>query len=404
MADTAGATRRSYVLLGAASVCYVCMTFAWFSFPAYLATIIEEVGLTGTQAGVVAGAVPLTYIPVALFSGLLVDRVGPARSLGVGLAVIGVAQAARSLGDGFPALLALTLLLGLGGTGVTFALPKLVSELFPPAETGFPSAVYLVAAQGGIAGAFAVGRPVLGPLLGGWRPLFLWSGLVTVGYAAVWLAVTRAVPVRRPDGRDDDGGFTRDSLRTDLRAVLSHPGLRRVVVVGTMYLFVVHGMQGWLPTILESRGLSPALAGRTTGLLVAANVAGVLLVPTVADRYDVRREAVVLCGAAAALGAAAVTVGAVGAATVAGVVAAGASAGGLSALVRAIPPDMEGIGPRLTGAAVGFVYAVGEIGGFLGPVVVGTARDLTGGYGPGLAALGAAGLVVAVVGYGMYDV
>jgi len=388
-------TRRSYALTLAAGLTYTGLTFCWFTLPAYLPTITRELGLSGTEAGVVAGAVPLTYVPLSILSGLAVDRLGAGRSLGGGLALIGLAQVARSAAPGFPTLLAATVLLGVGGTAITFGLPKLVSTLFAAEETGPPSSVYLLCASAGTAGAYAVGRPVFGPALGGWRPLFLWSGAVALAYAVVWAAVARGgLPPVETEGR-----FDRDSLGRDLRAVFASRPLRLVVVLGVVYLSVIHGLQGWLPTVLEARGWASGRAGRATSLLVAANAAGVLSVPALADRYDARRTAVVGCGLAVTLGVAGIVAGGLGAALVAGVLLAGLGVGGLSPLVRAIPPELDGIGSRLTGVAVGVVFAGGEIGGFLGPVAVGALYEATGTYAAGLSVLAVAG--IAAVGAGV---
>ncbi|RAW45547.1 MFS transporter [Halorubrum sp. 48-1-W] len=408
--------RREYGMTLAASASYTCLMFVWFSLPAYLPTIIDDVGLTNTQAGVLAGAIPLTYVPVALFSGLAVDRLGPGRAIGVGVLVYGGGQIGRSVAPGFASLLAFTLAMGVGATAVTFGLPKLVSVLFPPDRTGRPTALYLVAASAGSAGVFAVGRPVLGPVLGGWRPLFLWSGVVAVAYGAVWLLVAIRTGVDDADAGgtgdgdaggtgDGDAGGTGDgeafdlgSLTADLRLVLTHRELRLVVVVGTMFLLINHGIQGWLPTFLESRGLSAALAGRSTSLFVVAYVVGVLGIPELADRFTVRRPALTASGGVAFLGIAALIAGDTGALAVVGIAVAGVGTGGLSPLIRTIPPDLEGIGSRLTGTAVGFIFAVGEIGGFAGPVLVGTLYDATGSYGPGFGILAAGGVGIAVAG------
>ncbi len=388
-------TRRAYGLVVAATLGYACLSVIWFSLPAYLPTIIEDVGLSSTEAGILAGAVPLTYVPLALFSGLAVDRVGPGRIIAVGAICYGFGQIGRSLSPGFASLLAFSLLIGVGATTITFGLPKLVSILFAPEETGRPSAIYLVGASAGSAFVFAVGRPVLGPALGGWRPLFLWSGIVAVCYGVCWLALALSAGI---DDGTDGGSFALESVVADLRLVLSHRELRLVVAVGTMYLLLNHGIQGWLPTILESRGISPAVAGRATSLFVAAYVAGVLAIPELADRFGARGLALVGCGLGVVVGMAGVIAGDAGAVAVAGIVVTGASTGGVSPLVRAIPPDLEGIGARLTGTAVGFIFAVGEIGGFLGPVLVGSARDLTGSFLPGLCLLLAAGAVVVLAG------
>ena len=387
----------AYALVVAGSLVYTALMFAWFSLPAYLPTIIDDVGLSGAEAGVLAGAVPLTYIPLALFSGLAVDRIGPGRALAVALFVFGSAQLARSQAAGFPSLLATTIALGVGATVVTFGLPKLVSVLFPAEQTGVPSSIYLVGASAGSAAAFALGRPVIGPALGGWRQLFFWSGVVAVAYGVVWLAVATLAGLTRSTADSGDPLDT-SSLGADLRFVLTHRELRLVVVLGITYLLIIHGLQGWLPAILESRGLSPGRAGQTTTLLVGANVVGILAIPGLADRFDARRQAVVGSGAIAGLGVLALLVGGTSILALVGILGAGLGVGGLSPMVRAIPPELEGIGARLTGTAVGLVFAVGEIGGFLGPVLIGWLHDLTGSYSPGLAILAASGVAAVVAG------
>lgn len=391
---------RAYRLVGAGALSYTCLMFIWFSLPAYLAGITADVGLSSTEAGVLVGAVPATYIPLALFSGVAVDRVGPVRSLAGGLVVFGSAQIGRSVATGFPLLLACTLLLGVGATVITFGLPKLVSVLFPPDETGPPSSLYLIAASAGTASAFSLGRPTLGPWLGGWRALFFWSGVVAIGYAVLWLLLVAVSPWS--DGpASGESASTASSVGADIRAVVTHRELRLVVLVGVAYLSVIHGLQGWLPTVLESRGLSAERAGRTTTLLVLANVGGILTVPGLADRFGARREAVISCGLVAFAGVGAILGGGATLLAAVGIVAAGLGVGGLSPLVRAIPPDLEGIGQRRTGTAVGLVFAVGEVGGFFGPVLVGSLRDFTGSYAAGLAVLASAALVAVAAGAAM---
>lgn len=393
-------THRAYGLVVVATFAYTCLMFIWFSLPAYLSPIIEETGLTGTQAGVLVGAVPLTYIPLALFSGVVIDRVGPGRTLAAGVLIYGVGQVGRSVAAGFSSLLAFTLLIGVGATAVTFGLPKLVSVLFPPDRTGPPSSIYLIGASVGSAGVFGVGRPIIGPMLGGWRPLFFWSGVVAVAYAVIWFGVARRAAIDFLDS-EHDSSFSVDSISQDLGLILSHRELQFVVVIGTMYLFVNHGVQGWLPTVLESRGLSPDRAGQSTSLFVVTFAAGVLTVPVVADRYSTRRAALLTCGSVIFLGVVGTVVGGVGVVMVAGVVVTGIGVGGLSPLIRAIPPDLDGIGAGLTGTAMGFIFAVGEIGGFLGPVLIGTFHEATGSFVPGLVTLATAGLVVVVAGEGL---
>ena len=392
---------RAVLLLALGSVGYAAFTFAWFTVPAFLPAIVADLGLTSTLAGAVNGAIPLTYVPLALASGLIVDRIGPGRSIGLGLLLVGSAQALRSTAEGFLGLFLLTVLLGVGGTGITFGLPKLVSVVVPEGRTGTATSVYIVGASAGTAAAFSVGRPILGPLLGGWRPAFLWSGLAVVALAVVWVGTVRLVATGATrDG--EDPGVDPGSVRADLRAVFSHRGLRLLVVVGTVYLLVMHGTQAWLATILESRGVAPGLAAGLTTLLVVARTAGVLAIPPISDALEVRRPVVVASGLLLTVGVGGLLFPAsnawfVGAVVVVG----GVGLGGLSPMIRTLPIELPGIGPRLTGTATGLIFAVGEVGGFLGPFLLGTLYDLTGSYEAGLGVLAASGLLVVAAGMAM---
>lgn len=397
---TRSANRWNVLALALGAVSYAFLLFVWFLLPAFLTPVIADLSLSNWQAGVLVGAIPLTYIPLSLLSGLAIDRVGPRLGIGLGLLVFGLGGAGRSVATGFPSLLAATLLVGVGATGITFGLPKLVADLFPAERVGSASTVYVLGSYTGSAGAFAVGRPLLGPALGGWRPTFLYTGLAAVAFALVWMLGTART---EPHGNDEgDRGFSLGSLREDVARVLSNPAMLLLVVVGTAYLSVSHGLQGWLVTIFETRGVRPALAGLTTTVLVAGQAIGALSIPPLSDRLSARRPAVVFSGMLVTTGTLVLLL-AESALPIAalGIIAVGIGLGGVGPLLRAIPVELEGIGPGLTATAVGFVFAVGEVGGFLGPFLVGSLLDLTGSFAPGLTILACAGVGVTAAGWRM---
>jgi cyanate permease len=388
------------LFLGSAS--YACLLFVWFLLPAFLTPVIGDLALTNWQAGVLVGAVPLTYIPLSLVSGLAIDRAGPRWGIGLGLLVFGAAGAARGFAPDFATMLALTLLVGVGATGITFGLPKLVAALFPSDAVGSASTVYVLGSYAGSAGAFAIGRPLLGPAAGGWRPAFVYSGVAVLGFALVWFAGTARI---EPHEAGDERGFSLGSLREDAGRVLHSRGMLLLVAIGTAYLLVSHGLQGWLVAIFEDRGVRPALAGLTTTVLVAGQVVGALSIPPLSDRLSARRPAVVGAGILVTGGTLVLLVAeSVLIIAAAGIVAVGIGLGGVGPLLRAIPVELDGIGPGLTATAVGFVFAVGEVGGFLGPFIVGSLRDATGSFAPGLAAIALAGLVIVVAGWRMTEI
>ncbi|WP_049996253.1 MFS transporter [Halococcus sediminicola] len=388
-----------YLALGLGSVSYGCLLFIWFLLPAFFTPVIDELGLTGWQAGILAGAIPLTYIPLSLVSGLAIDRVGPRWAMGAGLLIFGCAGTARGFATGFPSLLAMTLLVGVGATGITFGLPKLVAALFPAQQVGSASTVYVLGSYAGSASAFAIGRPILGPALGGWRHVFIWSGLVVVAFAFVWFVGTARVTFQPVN---DERTFSIGSFRRDAGRVLSNRNMILLVVVGIAYLMVSHGLQGWLVTIFETRGIRPAPAGLTTTVLVAGQVIGALSIPPLSDRFSIRRWAVVLAGLLVSSGTMMLLAfDSELLLAASGIVAVGVGLGGVGPLLRAIPVELAGIGPRLTATAVGFIFAVGEVGGFLGPFLIGSLRDVTDSFTPGLAVVATGGIVIAAAGWQM---
>lgn len=429
--------RRAYLLLGIASLGYAWLMFVWFSLPALLTPLAADLGLSGTQSGLLNGVIPLVYVPLSLASGLVVDRVGSRRAIGVGLVCFGVAQTARSVAPGFRSLLVLTALIGVGGTGITFGLPKLVAEYFPSERSGTSSSIYLLGSYLGIAAAFGLSRPLLEPALGGWRPTFRWTGVAALGFALCWIVASRRL-VRRSSvdpptsdreasdtatistdtadespGADDpgsdsnadtDGAFTVRSIVADVRLVSAHRELRLLVVVGTMYLLVFHGLQSWLAVVLEARGFASGVAAGMATLLIVTRAVGTAAIPPLSDALGRRRAVVIGCGVCAVGGGVGLLPSSAGFwLTAVAVTVAGVGVGGLGPMIRALPIEMRGIGPRLTGTAVGLVFAIGEIGGFLGPFLVGGLRDVTGSFVPGLAVLAAGGAVVIGAGYAMAE-
>ncbi|ELZ27355.1 major facilitator superfamily protein [Halogeometricum pallidum JCM 14848] len=403
MTENGGVSTESYVLLALATLGYFLYTFSWFSLAAYLVPVIDTLGLSGTEAGVVTGAVQLSYIPLALVSGLVIDRMGSRVSLGVGLLVIGVAHVLRGSATGFATLVAPTLLLGVGGTAVTFGLPKLVSELFPAERAGTMSSVYTIGSTLGSATVFAIAQPLVDPLVTGWRQFFTYTGASVVAFALLWFGVSWGLWGRVDRFGDDDGRtFALASVTGDLRRVLTHRGLLLLVVVGTMQLFISHGLSNWLVAILQTRGMAPALAGTLASLFVFVRIIGIIGIPALSDRFSTRRLPIMACGVVGTVGMVGLLLGGSVWTLSASLALVGVFViGGLAPLVRAIPIEMDGIGPGLTAVATGLIFTVGEVGGFLGPFTVGVVYDRTGTFEPALVALAAGSLLTAVVGYVM---
>ena len=271
-----------YGIIGLGSLSYFCYTLVWFLFPAYLVTVTESVDFSLTQAGFIAGIIPFVYVFFSLVAGAIIDRIGSQLGIGIGLVIFGSAQIWRGSAETFPAFLLATVFIGVGGTAITFGLPRLVSDLVPSELVGTMSSVYMVGSHLGSAAAFGLVRPYLDPVFNGWRLIFLLSGAVTIGFAVVWFLANYLyyrrnrdevvlIPYQSGDGSAEDGSkFSIRSIREDVGAVISHPQILLLVVIGAMYLFVMHGLRGWLTAILEQWGLAAGFAATMTSAPIAS--------------------------------------------------------------------------------------------------------------------------------------
>ena len=149
---------------------------------------------------------------------------------------------------------------------------------------------------------------------------------------------------------------------------------------------------------------APALAGTLTSLFILIRILGIVGVPALSDRYTTRRLPIIACGIAGMLG----LLGLILAESIwtflLSLVLIGTFLiGGLAPLVRAIPIEMDGISPQLTAVANGLIFTVGEVGGFMGPFLMGALNDVTGSFATPLGRLAAASLVTAIAGYALNE-
>jgi MFS transporter, CP family, cyanate transporter len=166
--------------------------------PPVITFIQADLGLSGTQIGILSGLPTLLFGTAALMGALLIARLGAVATLASGLLIAGIGSALRGAILDVSVLYAATVLMSAGIAVAQPALPQLVQRWFPKRES-FATAIYTNGLLVGETVPVMVTLPVLLPLLAGsWR----WS-LVIWGVPLVLIAwVTRALaPRSAPDGQ-----------------------------------------------------------------------------------------------------------------------------------------------------------------------------------------------------------
>jgi NNP family nitrate/nitrite transporter-like MFS transporter len=243
------------------------------------------------------------------------------------------------------------------------AIPKAIAGHVPLASIGRANGLALVGYTLGTALTVLFGRTVLAPMVGGWRAAMVLAALLMVAVALAWLGLVR-----------DRAAMSRHASLGDVLGLLRHRALVRVAVMHFLLFGGYLALLGMLPRALGETGLAPAEVGlAVAGWLFAAGIAN-FVGPVVSDRLG-RRRPLVVVGSIVAGTALALLAVAPRELVLPLLVVAALGGGTFAPLLLAMPLEIPGIGPARAGAALGLLMLVGQLGGFVLPVLSGLVKD-----------------------------
>ena len=367
--------------------------FGALGLPALAPLLRDDLGLTRQQAGSFLSAF---YVGGALTSfpaGWLADRIGVRWTLLSGQALVGVCFALMVLAPGYPSLLALVTLAGVGFGAVNPTSTKGVLVWFPARsratvvgvkQAGFP--------LGGALGALVLPALAIRASLG-WRgALGVAAGLIALSAAAV------GIGYREPPGEPAHAAGGPRGPRP--RAVLASRPIWLVSWATFLYAAVQVSWISYAPLYLaEVVGLSAIGAGAVLGLAQGGGILGRVGFGVLSDRALGGRRLIVLLAAGIASGllclaTAGLESGSPAAWLALVALAFGVAGIGWNGVHHTLVAELAGRESAAT--AVGLCLAVSSLGVIAGAPLVGALADRLGSYGPGWIALAGA-MAVAVL-------
>ncbi|MFE0020875.1 MFS transporter [Amycolatopsis sp. NPDC059021] len=358
------------------------------------AALGRDLGLDDTAYGFGAGLFFLGYVLLEVPSNAGMARFGARKWIARILLSWGILATAMTLVTGATSFAALRFLLGAAEAGFFPAVVFYLTLWFPAAQRAAALGVFVLAQP--VANAF--GAPVSGLLLTldgvwglhGWQWMFLVEGLpaIVLGILAPRLLTDRPAQATwlRPEEREWLTGVM-DAELAAKRSRARRPFLaglrdRRALVYGLLNFGMVCGVYGlglWLPAIVGALGHFG-----TAGLGLVVMIPYLVAIPCVhhwsrrADRTGryAWHATVSLVLAAAGLAGAGLTLGA------SPVLALVCLSAGAIGVYSAIAPFLAMPAAVFAGAAaaasLGLVNALGNLGGFVAPYVVGLLTHATG--------------------------
>ena len=387
--DDARTAAYRWVILGVLWLTLLVSYFDRVAIAAALPFMSADLGLTPTAAGLVSGALLLSYTLVQVPAGYLSDRFGQRRIIAIAIlwwTVFSVLTGALS--GSLLTLLAVRFLMGAGEGFHPPPLWRMLSNWFTPGRRSLPLALMLTALTLGPALAPSIAFPIVATW--GWRWVFYVTavpGLVTVVLVVRYLR----------DGPRHADMTARTSPVPTARRSWRVPHIWLTFAAFFFFGFVLYGLMGWLPTyLLTYRGLGLAGAGLLSTTPYVAGTIGLLVGAWVCQRWfnHLRRRFIALGYLATA--ACIVATVLAPSITVAGAFLTLAGFFLYSGLGPFWSVPMDIVAPHEVGMWLGFINMGTQIAGFVGPVLIGWLLQTSGSFTPVLVAMIVAMVLAAV--------
>ena len=371
----------------------------------------RDLGLSDAAFGLGGGLFFLGYCLFEIPSNLILERIGARVWIARIMIGWGLVSMAMMFVVGQWSFYAMRILLGVAEAGFFPGMVLYLTYWVPAAERAKTGALFMTAAPV----AVIVGAPLSEALLAldgrlglaGWQWLFLGEGFpaVVLGFMALWFLTDRPeqaewLPSQEREWLGQTMAEERNARARRSGSHLSALMSGRVALICTIYFLntlVTYGVFLWLPRILrEASGFREARLSAITMIPFIVALIGMVLIGRHSDRTGERKWHVAACA----------LTGAIGLVLAAGfqysvplvVLSFALSQLGqrsVQGVFWAIPPMV--LGGTAAAAGIALINSIGNLGGFVGPTVMGWLRGSSGSYTPGLLVLASALVLEAIL-------
>ena len=352
---------------------YFCFGFTVSSIAPLVPYITDDLNITYKEMGLILGAWQFIYIFTALPAGLFVDKYGLKISIFLSAIIIAISLFSRGLSDNFYNMWIAVALFGIGGPLISVSAPK-ASTLWANQKNRAISMGILITGPffGGIT-SLSITNSILMPLLNfNWKNVFYTYSFIPVISAFIWLLIFNFYGINNHQGKKSQNKF--NTINT-FKLLIYKKRYILILILGIIFMFLVHGISGWMPKILISKGLNIKYASFLASVPIVIGIISALTIPRFCNNTNRLKILFILfANVIIALNLLKFTNEYF---FVFGLVLLGISTGSLLTLLINHLAETEDISFNNMGVAGGLFYSIIEIGGVLGPFSIGLIYDYT---------------------------
>ncbi|HEY94399.1 MAG TPA: MFS transporter [Dehalococcoidia bacterium] len=376
-----------WVILAMVWLVYAAMGSAMSSTAPLVTPILSDLKISYAEMGVILGSWQPVFIPFSLIAGVILDRWGIRKTLFFASLIVALSVGLRYFATGFTTLLIMTAIFGIGGPFISIGAQKAVSLWFTGRERPTAVGIYMTAPSVGGMFALAATNSLIMPMTGySWRLTFVFYSLLALLFGFVWLVFSRDIK--------QTAELTQASLWSVFIKIIKAYNVRIVLIAGLITGLMIHGFVQWLPKMIEYSGVSAETAGYLSSIVSAVGIPATLFLPRmIPNRLRGRFLALF-----AFLSSAGILITAIGSSwVIVGLILYGAAIVVLFPLLTVVLMDAPQVSAETMGLAGGIFFAFCQIGGSLGPMLMGITTGSTGSFLAGIWTLVIAGLVLASI-------
>ncbi len=345
---------------------------------------------------------------------IAMERLGARKWISSIMVVWGAITMALALVNSIHSFYALRFFLGAAEAGFFPGMILYLTYWFPEKQRGLAVAKFMAAipAAGVLGGLISSKILEMGGLLGlpGWKWLFLITGLPSIVMGVVtwffltdkpehakWLSIEEKAWLKAAVDKDRlKAAAAKDSVK-----LFSRETTASLVLLSLLYFSLTLGMYGfqlWLPKIIKGfGGLTDGQTALVTVIPALFQLLGMIVIARSSEKTGERRLHVAVSAIIASVGfiLTSIITNPWLALVTLSITAFGiwGTVGPFWSLGTAILP------PRVKAAGIGFVNSTGNLGGFVGPHIVGVMKQATGGFHGGLYLMAASLLMASILSF-----
>jgi len=270
----------------------------WITFAPITSEAVHYYGVSELWIGILSMSFMVVFIVFSIPASWIIDKYGIRIGVGIGALLTGFFGLTRGFAStNFNLLLVSQIGIAIGQPFLLNAITKLSARWFPITERATASGLGTLSMYIGIL-AGMIFTPFL-TLSSGIDGMLYFYGILSVVAAVIFILMSKEGPPTAPclPGQEE-----RALVLDGFKIIFRSRDFLLLMFIFFIGLGVFNSVTTWIEAILNPRNISVTQAGIVGGVMIAAGIAGAMVIPILSDRYQRRVPFIQLALLGATLG------------------------------------------------------------------------------------------------------